>query len=102
MFIAKKEMNMFLVILVVVSSLISICWRGYVASMLWDWFIVPLGVTKISIEHSIGILCLIDVFLSSRGLEKNTGEFAVSKYIEQLVFSILLPSAALIIGWIVK
>ncbi len=40
--------------------LISATLQGFVFSYLWLWFIVPLGLPKVSILHAFGIYILLD------------------------------------------
>jgi hypothetical protein len=45
--------------------------RGFVLTYLWDWFVVPLGVTDIGAAHALGIALLLGWI---------TREGAVTKY----------------------
>lgn len=47
---------------------ISIFWGGWVTSILWAWFIVPLGVMPINYWHAVGIGCVVAAFLGTRGM----------------------------------
>lgn len=72
----------------------------YVASTLWNWFIVPLGVPAINYLHAVGIITVINVFLGSRG-------YSVSKDIENeadlgFLYASIAPLLLLILGWLVK
>lgn len=77
-------MKLLLVILTVLSLIVS----GLIFSVMWGWFIVPLGVVPLSVAHAIGIQSLIFFAFIKTDQEKrlNTEE--------------LLES--LITAWIVK
>jgi len=70
--------------------------RGWVLSLLWDWFLVPLGVPSVGFWHAVG-LCLVVTFLTYHYYN-----FQRSKpnLIEALVY-VLSPLAVLGIGWVV-
>jgi len=38
-------------------ALIVACalWGGFAASVLWGWFVVPLGVPEVSVLHAMGL-----------------------------------------------
>ncbi len=38
-----------------------VCAEGYITSLLWEWFLVPLGIVKISISQAIGIALLSSI-----------------------------------------
>ncbi len=37
-------------------------WSGFVLSILWGWFLVPLGVPAIGTAHAIGIAVVMGMF----------------------------------------
>lgn len=47
-----------LFILILVMSLVV---EGFVISMLWGWYVVPLGVLPINLLHGVGIALLVSV-----------------------------------------
>ena len=82
------------------TIVVTVFWGGYVASTLWNWFIVPLGVPAINYLHAVGIITVINVFLGSRG-------YSVSKDIENeadlgFLYASIAPLLLLILGWLVK
>ncbi len=94
--------------LYVLAVILSIAWTGYVMSVLWGWFIVPLGVIPITVWHAIGISSLIRVFTAKRSsLTKpdkalkqtnDPGEFTVKEVLEDFFFIIYLSTFLLFIG----
>lgn len=54
-----------------VITVLSIIWNGYVLSVLWSWFIVPLGVVSITIAWAIGLSVVIGLF---KATVSNTSE----------------------------
>ena len=44
---------------------------GFTVSVLWGWFIVPLGVAQIGFAHAYGISLLGSALMSTRGLNTN-------------------------------
>lgn len=35
-----------------------VTWLGFVASIMWGWFVVPLGAPAIGTAHAIGLMCI--------------------------------------------
>lgn len=86
--------------------IISIFWGGFVASVLWGWFIVPLGVAPIGVLHASGIAIVVSAFLGSRGLradhhaaENTSGHDRIG---EAIVWTILWPLVVLFFGWLIR
>lgn len=76
----------------------SVVLNGYVLSVLWGWFIVPVfGLPALTIPVAIGIALVIS-FLTHQ-LNLNDGDETGWK---QLAFSFLHPLLTLLAGWIVK
>lgn len=72
-------------------------YNAWVLSILWGWFIVPLGVKSLSIAHAYGFTLVTGLVLSNRGVKenKNQEDWAVS-----VTTWLLIPLAALFFGWI--
>ena len=72
-------------------------WRGFVLSYLWQWFLVPLGVSEISIAHAIGLSVLVGMFTSHI---KSKSEDAKGAW-QPLVTAFAAALAAFGLGYIV-
>lgn len=74
-------------------------WWGYAIHVLWAWFVVPMGVSSISIAQAYGLSVLVSLFMNTRGLdvgkEKTSDEWVVS-----VTIGVLMPAVALLFGWI--
>jgi hypothetical protein len=68
---------------------------GFTVSVLWGWFIVPLGVAQIGFAHAYGISLLGSVLMSTRGLNIN-GEGGWTT----AAVGILINLLALLFGWV--
>lgn len=78
--------------------ILSVFLEGVVLSVLWDWFIVPLGVTPISVAHAVGICCIVlttSQFSSPPDSKNENARFHVLSYL------FLRPLFALVCGYIV-
>lgn len=63
-------------------------------SVLWGWFVVPLGVVSIGKAHAFGLAVLVNLFTQSHKRETKDEQTSV------LVFSVLFaPIVALGAGW---
>ena len=78
------------IVLLVVGALLD----GYVMLTMWDWFIVPLGVTSIALPHAIGISLFTNFFKGRSAKDEDTLAVQVGKII-------LAPLLLLSFGWIV-
>ena len=87
------------VLLVIVSVLIA----AWAFQTLWIWFIVPLGVSSISMAHAYGIMLVFSVLkIKPKDFdtedEKDAKPF--SKYVEKLSIYSLVYLVAVGMGWI--
>lgn len=86
-------------ILIVLAIAGLAVWWAYVLSILWTWFVVPLGVKAISIAHAYGLTLVVSGLMSSRGLELNSTKDK-SSYANSLAFSIIAPAVLLLFGYV--
>lgn len=71
-------------------------WRGLILSIMWTWFLVPLGVPTITIPLAIGFSLLVGFLTPSAAKEKN------DSFGEAMAEGIVSPLVFLLLGWIVK
>lgn len=92
------------VCLFVIIPALSIFWGGYVGSVLWGWFVVPLGAPPIGTLHSAGLACIVSLFMGKRGLdlEENSRKSTEDKLVEGLALVVMLPLVPLVFGWLIK
>ncbi len=83
--------------LVVISAL----WRAWVLTVLWTWFIVPLGLPAIGIATAIGASLIVGMFMPNQVAKKDTTMNKTDAIAN--VFSVAIggPAVVLLIGWIV-
>lgn len=70
--------------------------QGWVISILWGWFLVPIGLPAISIPVAIGIALTVSAMRMKRVKSANDDPW------ETLAYAVIAPVVALSIGWIVK
>lgn len=92
-----------LLALVVVSVVVSALMNGWVLSVLWGWFVVPLfNVQPLSVATAIGLSLAIGMLVSresSSSDEKKDLSDAIAGVVVRVVFASLFT---LFFGWIVK
>ena len=86
-----------LVLGILTAGLLFAVYNAWVLSILWGWFIVPLGVKSLSIAHAYGVTLVAGLFLSTRGIKENKNQ---DDWISSLITWLILPLAALFFGWI--
>jgi len=86
-----------LVVLVVVSAIFN----GYVLSLLWGWFVVPVfSLPKLPVTSAIG-LSLVVGYLTHQVPEEKTRPFG-EMMSRAIALAALKPSLALLFGWILR
>jgi len=82
-------------LLFVVVAFVLALFTGFTISVLWGWFIVPLGVAQIGFAHAYGISLVSSVLLSTRGVDVS-GENGW----RTAAIGILINLIALLFGWV--
>ena len=107
-----KLISIFMVIAFALAFFIGGCiLSGYTISMLWAWFIVPLGAKALPLAHAIGLSVLVN-FMTSRyktdpdPMNKDDSyksQFERLKKCAKLLFNymVMRPLVCLFIGYIV-
>ena len=81
-------------------TILSTPLNGLVLSVLWGWFMVPLGVPGINIAHAIGISCVVGLLSHQpRNVSTSSPEAALG---EILGWGIINPLLILLFGFIAK
>lgn len=73
----------------------TVMWGGYVVSVLWGWFIVPLGAPPVGIAHALGLMLMASLPLLGLAKAKDEDD-ALFTIIKSWVISLL----ALGCGWL--
>lgn len=88
-------------VILAISTILS----GWVLTILWAWFVVPLGIAQIGIAHGIGICATGRLMIGSRAGSQSDAD-KTKDPIERLTQSIgvLLgyPLILLLIGWLAQ
>lgn len=70
--------------------------RGFVLSILWGWFLVPLGVPAVGVAGAIGVALVIGMLTEHLKNQDSTEDVGV-----QITVSLLSPFFILLLGYIV-
>ncbi len=90
-----------IVVLFVVAIPAGIIMNGWVLSVLWGWFVVPLfHLPELTIPYAIGISTVIGLFKKSTTDQNDKREF-YEKLIEALIITFIAPLLTLGFGWII-
>lgn len=91
-----------LALLVLVAGIVGYSiLNGWVTSILWGWFIVPLGAPTIGIANAIGLALFVGLFVNRQVIAPTEGETDTNKSVVKVVLAVLFPFIALGIGWII-
>lgn len=87
------------VLLVVVSAILN----GFVISVMWTWFVVPVfRLPALSVVQSIGLAMIVSVFIKdSIASGKNNGDSASDIAVKVIVRVVVSPLLTLFIAWVV-
>jgi uncharacterized membrane protein SpoIIM required for sporulation len=88
---------------VLALMVLSSMWKGYVLTVLWAWFLVPVfGLPALAIAPAIG-LALVVSFLTyqSDASKEPEGEFS-ERMAKAVAHALLMPAFVLGIGWVVR
>lgn len=92
-------MGLWFLVLLVVGLLLA----GWVLSILWGWFVVPIfNVENLTIVQAIGLSLVFDLFASGLKAETVDEKDPIDKMLKSAVRVILTPLFFLFIGWIVQ
>lgn len=87
-------------VILAISTILS----GWVLTLLWAWFVVPLGIAQIGIAHGIGICATGRLIIG--GVPSRSDKDKPTDPIERLGHSIIVligfPLFALLIGWLAQ
>ena len=90
-------------VLVIVATIISVLIAAWAFQTLWIWFIVPLGVSSISMAHAYGIMLVFSILkISPKDFDTKDKKEAkpFSDYVEKLCIYTLVYLVAVGMGWI--
>ena len=90
----KLFQNLLMLLVVPVTAL----WSGYVLSVMWAWFIVPLGAVSIGVWHAFGISVLVDLLTFKQPQEKVDDSKRPSPGV-RIATSLFVPLIVLGFGW---
>jgi len=83
------------------TLLLFIFWGAYVASVLWGWFAVPLGVKPITYWHAVGLWCLLAAFIGLRSDDDKDQTMAYTAW-KSAGMNVAMPAVLLAFGWLAK
>ena len=82
---------------------LSAMWKGYVLTVLWAWFVVPVfGLPALALAPAIGLSLVVSFLTYQHGVaQDDTGDFS-DRIAKSVVNAMLWPAMALGIGWVVR
>lgn len=76
--------------------------NAYVLSVLWLWFIVPLGMPVLSLTTAVGIAVIVSLFQQThQSKENDKTESAEAKIGKAFSLVLAKPLGALAVGWLI-
>jgi hypothetical protein len=90
----KEKERPIVVLLGLFGSPLLAVWMSYVLTILWGWFMVPLGVHAIGKAHAYGLATLIGLVRTKTGKSDDASVAAA------IAIAIIAPTISLLAGWI--
>lgn len=79
-------------LLVFIVSIFCVPLNGYVISVLWRWFAVPLGIPSISAVHGIGIDLLVGLLVfKAIDLKASADDYLKAAFVPVIALAIAWP-----------
>jgi hypothetical protein len=79
-------------------TLPSVLWSGFVLSVLWGWFAAPLGAPVLTVGQACGVRAIVGYLTFTPPKENEE----TSSTAHTIVFAALAPALALFFGWLIK
>ena len=89
----SKDDDVFKSLLAMGIAILLVPWTAYVATVMWGWFVVPLGVAAIGKAHAYGLMTMI-------GLLRNYNTDDESSIGAKIFIGIAVPALVLFAGFI--
>ena len=95
-----KDFSSWVTAVLIVLLALPVVWmyEGWVLSILWGWFIVPMGITQISIWHAVGIALFVSLFRTRSYIKE---EFEIGFW-KRTCMNLATPILTLICGYFIK
>ena len=88
-----------IVLSVVATFILGAIFKGWVLSVLWEWFVVPLGVPRIGAFWAMGIVLLANMVISVPSGKPWSDRYDV---LNSALGAILTGLIALLLGWVFR
>lgn len=89
-------------LVLIVTLPLSMIWNGFVLTILWGWFIVPVfaGAPELGLVPAIGVGGVVR-YLTAHKATSDSGKSAWENFGESIAFAAFYPALTLFLGWIV-
>ena len=89
----------FAIAMIVVGALMN----GWVVTILWEWFIVPvLGLPSLALVPAIGFALTVGVLTKNTNLQTNKDKTTMETASELFALAVIQPLFTLFMGWIIQ
>lgn len=87
----------------IVVLIVSAVWGGYVLTVLWGWFIVPVfELPALTIPHAIGLAMVVTYLTYQADFKTEETRSEMKQFATACAYVFIKPAIALGIGWIVQ
>ncbi len=80
------------------TIIVAVVVRAWVFTLLWSWFVVPLGAPEVGIATAVGLALIISLFTQHLAKEETKDKSMINDLITR---AFLAPIVTLIVGWLV-
>lgn len=100
---AEKKAGCYLAIISLLLMVPSIIWKGYVLTVLWQWFMVPtFALPVLRLPAAIGVALTIHYLTYQVLFCEDPEKDSTVRTVRSLFVALVGPAFALLMGWIVN
>lgn len=95
----------FIVVYTIILGILGLIWKGYVFSILWEWFVIPVfELPLLTLIQATSFVLLINFMKASIPILDYTKEgwSNMKTLLYKTSWVILFPALALLVGWLIQ
>lgn len=87
----------------VLTALVGYLINGWAASILWGWFLVPLGAVQIGVWHAAGLIALVTMVMpGGKTASEYLKESNEETWTDAVYAMVVAPAITLALGFVMK
>lgn len=88
-----------LIVVLLAYAALGLLFHAYALSVLWGWFIVPLGAPVLELVPALGVQLVVNALMQRQPPKADPEN---PELLEKAIAAVAVPAAFLAFGWLVK